>query len=222
MATWHAKPSGIYHHNSQEWCDNLDCIYAEFHAQGYTLESICGIIGNFEAESRMNPWRWQRDRYNLDAGYGLVQFTPARDYINLTGIPNHSPNLNTSMQTAGATPEDGAAQCYVIYNDVLNKWQDNIWRDYWSTTTYRNQYAYMQELRQEYGRYISMATLKTITDLQAATFIFNGGYVGELELNIYTRDTFAGWAYEYLSGHAPPTPVYRRKLPIFFYLRYPF
>lgn len=222
-AIWHAKPSGGYALSSQEAQDNMDCIYSIFNNQGYTLEAVCAIIGNMANEGAMNPWRWQGDQVNYSAGYGMIQFTPASDYINLQNVPFHSPNLSVSQQTSGATPEDGSAQCYVIYQDTLNKWQSNIWRDYWNTQTYASEYAYMQQLRNTYGRYISQSTFKTITDLQAATFIFNGGYVGELVLNIDPRYSSAQTAYEYLSGHppTPPTPT-GRKLPLIFYIRYPF
>lgn len=206
MSQWYAKPSGGYATLSNESKNNMDMIYSVFSAQGYTLEAVCAIIGNMANESAMNPWRWQNDTVNYSAGYGLIQFTAARDYINLTGVPYHSPNLSTSSQTSGATPEDGFAQCSVIYNDTLNKWQSNIWRDYWSTQTYVAEYAYMQTLRETYGRYISQDTFKQITDLQAATFIFNGGYVGELVLNFDPRYTDARLAYSYLSGHEPPDP----------------
>lgn len=221
---WHAKPSGGYSLSSAEGQDNMDCIYAIFNNQGYTLEAVCAIIGNMNNESAMNVWRWQGDSVNYSAGYGLIQFTPASDYINLQNVPYHSPNLSVSQQTAGATPEDGSAQCYVIYQDTLNKWQVNIWRDYWNTTTYASEYAYMQELRNTYGRYISQDTFKTITDLKAATFIFNGGYVGERDLNFDPRYADAQTAYAYLSGHDPPVPPEPptptgRKLPLFFYLK---
>lgn len=220
---WHAKPSGGYSLSSQEGMDNMDCIYAIFNNQGYTLEAVCAIIGNMNNEGAMNPWRWQGDRVNYSAGYGLIQFTPASDYINLQNVPYHSPNLSVS-QVSGGTPEDGSAQCYVIYQDTLNKWQVNIWRDYWNTSTYASEYAYMQQLRNTYGRYISQSTFKTITDLKAATFIFNGGYVGELELNFDPRYADAQTAYAYLSGHDPPTPPTPtptgRKLPLFFYLKH--
>ena len=226
MASWHAKPSGGYSLSSSEGKDNMDMIYAEFSAQGYTIEAISAIIGNMNNESAMNVWRWQGDSVVYSAGYGLIQFTPASDYINLSGIPNHAPNLSTSSQTSGASPDDGSAQCYVIYNDTLSKWQTNIWRNYWAVSDYPTEYAYMQELRNTYGRYISQDTFKQITDLKAATFIFNGGYVGELVLNFNPRYADAQTAYAYLSGHEPPTPptppFTSRKLPIIFYLRYPF
>ena len=225
MASWHAKPSGGYSLSSSEGKDNMDMIYAEFSAQGYTIEAVSAIIGNMNNESAMNVWRWQGDSVVYSAGYGLIQFTPASDYINLSGIPNHAPNLSTSSQTSGASPDDGSAQCYVIYNDTLSKWQTNIWRNYWAVSDYPTEYAYMQELRNTYGRYISQDTFKTVTDLKAATFLFNGGYVGELVLNFNPRYADAQTAYAYLSGHEPPTPPVpprpRRKLPIIFYLRNP-
>lgn len=225
MASWHAKPSGGYSLSSSEGKDNMDMIYAEFSAQGYTLEAVSAIIGNMNNESAMNVWRWQGDSVVYSAGYGLIQFTPASDYINLSGIPNHAPNLSTSSQTSGASPNDGSAQCYVIYNDTLSKWQNNIWRNYWAVSDYPTEYAYMQELRNTYGRYISQDTFKAVTDLKAATFLFNGGYVGELVLNFNPRYADAQTAYAYLSGHTPPTPPVpptpRRKLPIIFYLRNP-
>lgn len=227
-AVWHAKPSGGYALSSTEGKDNMDCIYSIFSNQGYTLEAVSAIIGNMANEGAMNPWRWQEDRVNYRAGYGLIQFTPASEYINLQNVPYHSPNLDVSQQTSGATPEDGSAQCYVIYQDKLGKWQTNIWRDYWSTSVYPTEYAYMQELRQTYGRYISQDTFKGVTDLKAATFLFNGGYVGEWDLNFDVRYQDAQTAYTYLSGHEPPTPpepptpTPSRKLPLFFYIRYPF
>ena len=226
MASWHAKPSGGYALSSQEAKDNMDMIYAAFSAQGYTIEAVSAIIGNMNNESAMNVWRWQGDSVVYSAGYGLIQFTPASDYINLSGIPNHAPNLSVSTQTSGASPNDGDAQCYVIYNDTLSKWQTNIWRNYWAVADYPTEYAYMQELRNTYGRYISQDTFKAVTDLKAATFLFNGGYVGELVLNFNPRYADAQTAYAYLSGHTPPTPPVpptpRRKLPIIFYLRNPF
>lgn len=206
MSQWYAKPSGGYGITSAEGHNNMDMIYSAFSAQGYTIEAVSAIIGNMNNESAMNPWRWQGDTVNYSAGYGLIQFTAARDYINLTGIPYHSPNLSTSSQTSGATPEDGYAQCSVIYNDTLNKWQSNIWRDYWDTSRYAAEYAYMQTLRQKYGRYISQDTFKTITDVEEATFIFNGGYVGELVLNFTPRYNDAKDAYTYLRGHPPEPP----------------
>ena len=216
MEVWHAKPSGGYLLSSPEAEDNMLCIYDCFEPEGYTIEAIAGIIGNMNNESAMNPWRWQGDSVSMSAGYGLIQFTPASDYINLTGVPYHSPNLSVSIQTAGATPQDGNAQCSVIYNDTLSKWQDNIWRNYWNPSSYPMEYAYMEELRTRYGRYIDMNTFKSMTNYEDATFIFNGGYVGELILNFEPRRRDAFTAYAFLLEHAKKR---RKKFPIIYYLR---
>ena len=45
--------------------------------------AIAGILGNMQAESALIADRWQSDDVgNMSGGYGLVQWTPARDYIN--------------------------------------------------------------------------------------------------------------------------------------------
>lgn len=51
--------------------------------QGWTLNSVCGMLGNMQSESTINPGIWQNlEAGNLDGGYGLVQWTPATNYID--------------------------------------------------------------------------------------------------------------------------------------------
>jgi hypothetical protein len=50
---------------------------------GWTRNAICGILGNMQSESSINPARWQSDNIgDLSAGFGLVQWTPASKYID--------------------------------------------------------------------------------------------------------------------------------------------
>lgn len=50
---------------------------------GWTLNAICGMLGNMEQESNINPGVWQDLEYgDLVDGYGLVQWTPATNLIN--------------------------------------------------------------------------------------------------------------------------------------------
>lgn len=45
--------------------------------------AIAGILGNMQAESALIADRWQNDDVgNRSGGYGLVQWTPARNYID--------------------------------------------------------------------------------------------------------------------------------------------
>ncbi len=63
---------------------NAQYIYSFFKAQGWTTEAICGLLGNMQKECGLNPGIWQHwERARL--GYGLLQWTPAQDYIDFLG-----------------------------------------------------------------------------------------------------------------------------------------
>lgn len=49
--------------------------------KGWTLQAICGFLGNTQAESRTNPGAWQGYKENLKLGYGIVQWTPATKFF---------------------------------------------------------------------------------------------------------------------------------------------
>ena len=51
--------------------------------RGWSKNAICGMLGNMETESTINPCIWQNlDSGNMNVGFGLVQWTPASKYIN--------------------------------------------------------------------------------------------------------------------------------------------
>lgn len=51
--------------------------------QGWTKNAICGMLGNMQAESTINPGIWENlDEGNLSGGFGLVQWTPATNYLD--------------------------------------------------------------------------------------------------------------------------------------------
>lgn len=52
--------------------------------KGWTKNAVCGMLGNMQAESSINPGRWQMGYsvWNMDAGFGLVQWTPASKYFD--------------------------------------------------------------------------------------------------------------------------------------------
>lgn len=60
-------------------------------ARRWTKQAICGMLGNMQTESTINPGIWQGlQSGNMSGGYGLVQWTPASKYIdwaNNGGIP---------------------------------------------------------------------------------------------------------------------------------------
>ena len=66
----------------EEMKTNALYIYLYMKARGWTLNAIAGMLGNMEIESTINPGIWQNlEEYNLDLGFGLVQWTPATNYI---------------------------------------------------------------------------------------------------------------------------------------------
>ena len=199
---WSAKLKGGYNINSDEAHGNFDEIRSTL--SDWTLEAVAGCIGNMSGESGYNPWRWQGDRVNYSMGYGLVQFTPARGYINDygVGLDGFSPNLNVTTQTPTATPEDGKAQMLVLKDDRAHKWIN------------RTRYCKMPEI--DLSPYADFSYYKSATDLYLATAAFMFMYEGNATVlygsesaqrsMVNARYDAATTAYEYLGGSEPPEP----------------
>ena len=201
---WHAKPSGGYSLDTRAAKENCYAAYDYLFPKGYTLEAIVGIMANAAAESAMNPWRWEDDQVRYGYGYGLFQFTPARDYINHSGIPNHAPNLSTSSTTSGASPKDAEGQLYVVDHDTLGKWQPWNWRSYWDSSEYSGLYAKHSQILSTWGSggQLSRSQFKHITDYHDATFAFMACYEGPAVPNYYTRNSYAITIYNILEDYS--------------------
>lgn len=62
--------------------NNARIIDEYFTMLGWSKNAIAAILGNMEAESGINPARWENDDIgNLSDGFGLVQWTPATKLI---------------------------------------------------------------------------------------------------------------------------------------------
>lgn len=60
-------------------------IYSYLKHEGWSENAISALLGNMQAESTINPGRWQSDRVGGDSsghGYGMVQWTPYTKYTN--------------------------------------------------------------------------------------------------------------------------------------------
>lgn len=69
--------------SSEQQKVNATYIYSYLSANGWTKESVAALLGNMQAESSINPGRWQSDRVGGDSsghGYGLCQWTPYTKY----------------------------------------------------------------------------------------------------------------------------------------------
>lgn len=74
-ATTSTTPNDALHQHAQT-------VYQYFNQKGLSDAAICGILGNFQHESGINPTQWQigmPETWSLssETGYGLAQFTPA-------------------------------------------------------------------------------------------------------------------------------------------------
>ena len=84
MNDWIYKETAYLTESEQQ--HNARFIQKFFTAQGWTRESIAGMLGNMQVESTINPGLWQGravppDIYTTEKGYGLTQWTPANKYI---------------------------------------------------------------------------------------------------------------------------------------------
>jgi peptidoglycan hydrolase-like protein with peptidoglycan-binding domain/cell wall-associated NlpC family hydrolase len=59
---------------------NAEYIRRFFASLGWPLPAICGVLGNMQRESGMNPGRWQSGKVKDSSGYGLVQWTPSTNF----------------------------------------------------------------------------------------------------------------------------------------------
>lgn len=197
--TWYAKPKGAYSIDSNEAHANMIEIRNICVSRSWTLEAVCGMLGNMINESGLNPWRWQSDKVSLSSdtkGYGLPQFTPAYGYINNYGkdVEGYAPNLSVSSITSGASPSDGYAQIIVIDEDRAGKFLNRqSYCDYW-----------------DISECYPFSDYKKVTNLYTATvgWLFNYEFPANRSQSVAnTRYASAQYCYQYLTGVAPDPPT---------------
>lgn len=91
---WIAKNAYL---TETEMQHNAKIIYRNLVKRGWTLNAIAGLLGNFEAESTINPAIWQSlNEGNMSGGYGLAQWTPATKLSNFASDwqTNHNKQLD--------------------------------------------------------------------------------------------------------------------------------
>ena len=86
------SPSGSSEPLSEEQMQvNAIYIRTSLRAQGWTDNSIAALLGNMQAESSINPGRWQNDSIGSEPlGYGLVQWTPSNKYTSWSNSQGYS------------------------------------------------------------------------------------------------------------------------------------
>lgn len=75
--------SGNFYLTLEQMKVNAQYILDALLSHGWSKNAICGMLGNMQSESSINPGIWQSlDEGNTSLGYGLVQWTPATKYLN--------------------------------------------------------------------------------------------------------------------------------------------
>lgn len=214
---WHNQNTYGYLRTSTEAHDNAEMVYNILSSLGWGAAAICAMLGNVEAESNYNPWRWQYEQIqssnsagigflcgdNTAHAYGLCQSDPAANYIYRPVSQNaygYGPNYSDSP----GNPNDGSAQ--MVYLDwVCRNYTDGScggWSNY-------------------YHDAIPFLTFAAQTDLsnytiQQLTKIFHDGY--ERSQNYYnsqtTREGAAAYWWNYFQGYVPPTPPTPADVPV--------
>lgn len=93
-------------------------VYYTLDNLGWTPQAVAAVCGNMQAESQINPGRWEIGKipFSVDAGYGLTQWTP---YIKLS---------DWADQNQLAWIDNGDTQVLRIEYEALNneQWFYNV------------------------------------------------------------------------------------------------
>lgn len=104
--------TGNYRLNDEEMHTNALYFAGLLRDQGWMFESIAGLFGNAQSESRLNPGAWQ-DYSTAGAdddnkGFGFVQWTPARDFRKWCSAHSYSPDtFDTVIRRFNYEAEEG-------------------------------------------------------------------------------------------------------------------
>lgn len=92
--------SGNFYLTRAQMETNARYIYQYLSARGWSDNAIAGMLGNFQTESGINPGIWQSlDEGNTTGGYGLVQWTPAVNYLEWCKNENIDPSeMDSALQ----------------------------------------------------------------------------------------------------------------------------
>lgn len=90
--------------------------------QGFTKNAACGVLGNMQQESGINPGIWETFN-DTKRGYGLVQWTPATIF------------LNRAKDTAVISEVTATAANALALTDSLKLMKAELFCLYWCCTT---------------------------------------------------------------------------------------
>ena len=105
---------------------NAEFIYDYLSSQGWSKNAICGLLGNVEKESQLNPGAWQNNQgvtSNPKSGYGLIQWTPSDKFAEYVGIDAN--NLNSLCTDPGKLIQNQLD--FLIYSSATTDYDIKEW-----------------------------------------------------------------------------------------------
>lgn len=199
---WHNKNTYGYVRTSQEAQDNATMIYNILYGLGWKMNPICAMLGNVEAESGYNPWRWQYEvvlpvgdsRIGYIGGdstahaYGLCQQDPAAKYIYRAyaeALPDYGPNYSNRV----GSQTDGTAQLQYLHWICSQNSSGGEWLEY----------------NTSYGMYFNDFINDTTHSIDFLVRTFFYCYERAASFNT-ERITAANYWVNYFGGYVPPEP----------------
>lgn len=172
---------------------NATEFYNYFNNVGVTLEAICGMLGNIQRESGLNPGIKQTA--SVTSGWGLIQWTP-------------STVLTNWCKKYGYNWYDGSAQCARILAEGTG---DKEASGYWLPTS---DYSY------SWGEFITLHDVEECT--KAYLYERERAGVEALEQRLqYASEWYEYFSGSPVppTPPTPPTPTKTKSMPLYMMLR---
>lgn len=193
---------------------NANNIKSFFENEGWTLQAICGMLGNMQAESTINPaFIQQTNRYRLPNSAASLSDVPnsvmKNFYMEYYGVTRKAFAIGL-VQWDGYSTSNGERQQKLVAYAIRNNYN---WYDGWAQC-YRirgewqtdSQYGFFNPVtiggvRYTFANYVtSTASPTNLAHAWQAGYERNAGGLGY-------RGTNAEWWYTYFTGGSSPSPV---------------
>ena len=206
---WHNQRTYGFVRTSTEAHDNATMCMDILSTLGWGKAAVCAALGNFEAESNYNPWRWQSEvvlpagdsRIGIVCGnntahaYGIFQSDPAANYI-YRDVAQDFPGFGPNYSNQAGSENDGTAQMHYL-DWVCTQYSTGAcggWNASYLSSIPFSQFKPQNDLSQY--------------SISQLTKIFHDGYERSAGWSSTgsTRIAAAGYWWDYFSGYVPPGP----------------
>ena len=205
------------HYSAQENANATEIYSVLYHNYGWTLEAVCGALGNMTQESFLNPGQYElghgtpTNPWGYGYGVGLIQLTrPNSNYPN--------PWLYWCQQN-NISIGDGYAQL-----DLYNHCDESA---YQTMGLAQGIWGWISGSAPLYPMSFDDYIISTDTPANLCAVFYQNleNHGGSTDSSLPTRQSYANHWYEYFTGVTPPPPTpsgSSKKMPLWFYLKQPY